>query len=599
MTNTHPEQFYKEQISNLSEEKKRQLRKKNQLAWLRFFSIILAFTIAWVLWPMGLILVVPACGLCISLFIYFLRQDITNNSAIENTDRLIIINQQELLILNHQFLQMPDGSNFQPANHSYTNDLDIFGRASLYQYINRTNSQQGNKKLADWLTEPSTEHIIIQRQDAAKELASKQQWRQQLQAYGIANPITIATEQKIAHWLLEKNQFLHKPIWKILKWALPAISLALLVLFLAGIINENRFFPAATIMMIIAFSISKLVMPAYAQLSKIAPELDTLSTSVLWIEKYESKSSYLLQLKKNFIHESEKASGKIKGLAGILERLDYRLNFIVFIPLNTFLFWDLQQIFALEKWKESNKQNISHWFDGVAEMESIATIGNITFNHPLWIFPKLSSSVAVFESTELGHPLIPIGKRITNDFSTKGVNRLNLVTGSNMAGKSTFLRSIGVNIVLAMMGSPVCAKSLTLSPMKVMSSMRISDNLEESTSTFYAELKKLKEIIEAVNRNEKIFLLLDEILRGTNSADRHTGSKSLIKQLIHHNAAGVLATHDLELAKLAQEFPANIENYHFDVQVAIDELFFDYKLKRGICQSMNASILMKKIGIEL
>ena len=176
---------------------------------------------------------------------------------------------------------------------------------------------------------------------------------------------------------------------------------------------------------------------------------------------------------------------------------------------------------------------------------------------------------------------------------------MNLITGSNMAGKSTFLRSVGVNIVLAMMGSSVVAKSLMLSPLKVLSSMRVSDNLEESTSTFYAELKKLKEVIDAVYNNEKVFLLLDEILRGTNSADRHTGSRALIKQLILHNAAGLIATHDLELTKLADEFPDNIHNYHFDVQMENDELYFDYKLKRGICHSMNASLLMKKIGIEI
>jgi DNA mismatch repair ATPase MutS len=176
---------------------------------------------------------------------------------------------------------------------------------------------------------------------------------------------------------------------------------------------------------------------------------------------------------------------------------------------------------------------------------------------------------------------------------------MNLITGSNMAGKSTFLRSTGVNIVLAMMGAPVCATKLSLAPMQVLSSMRVSDNLEESTSTFYAELKKLKEVIDAVYNNEKVFLLLDEILRGTNSADRHTGSKALIKQLVQHNAAGMIATHDLELAKLADEFPGKIHNYHFDVQVADDELYFDYKLKRGVCQSMNASILMKKIGIDI
>jgi DNA mismatch repair ATPase MutS len=168
-----------------------------------------------------------------------------------------------------------------------------------------------------------------------------------------------------------------------------------------------------------------------------------------------------------------------------------------------------------------------------------------------------------------------------------------------MSGKSTFLRSVGVNIVLAMMGSAVYAKSLTVSNMKAISSMRVSDNLEENTSTFYAELKKLKEVIESVYRNEKVFLLLDEILRGTNSADRHNGSKALIKQLIQHDAVGLIATHDLELAKLADDFPDRLHNYHFDVQVSGDELYFDYKLKKGICTSMNASLLMKKIGIEL
>jgi DNA mismatch repair ATPase MutS len=168
-----------------------------------------------------------------------------------------------------------------------------------------------------------------------------------------------------------------------------------------------------------------------------------------------------------------------------------------------------------------------------------------------------------------------------------------------MAGKSTFLRSAGINVVLAMMGSPVCAAELTVSNMKVISSMRVSDNLEENTSTFYAELKKLKHIIDAVKKHEKVFLLLDEILRGTNSADRHTGSKAFIKQLVKEKAFALVATHDLELTKLADEFPADIHNYHFDVQVKGDELYFDYFLKEGICTSMNASLLMKKIGIEL
>jgi DNA mismatch repair ATPase MutS len=239
------------------------------------------------------------------------------------------------------------------------------------------------------------------------------------------------------------------------------------------------------------------------------------------------------------------------------------------------------------------------WIAALAEMECLASLGNLAFNHPRWCFPVFTEEPGVFISDELGHPLIEESKRVSSNFSTKGPAQISLITGSNMAGKSTFLRSVGVNTVLAMAGGPVCAQKLLISNLRVISSMRVSDNLEESTSTFYAELKKLKYIIESVNRKEKVLLLLDEILRGTNSADRHTGSTALIRQLVQHGAVGLVATHDLELASLEQDYPSHIHNYHFDVQVENEELFFDYLLKKGVCTSMNASLLMKKIGIEL
>ena len=215
------------------------------------------------------------------------------------------------------------------------------------------------------------------------------------------------------------------------------------------------------------------------------------------------------------------------------------------------------------------------------------------------LFRKLFQDYFFIEGKEIGHPLITKNKRVNNYIEIKHDGELMLVTGSNMAGKSTYLRSVGVNVILAMAGAPVCAKYFKVSHVQVISSMRITDNLAESTSTFYAELKKLKTIIEKVNAGEKVFILLDEILRGTNSLDRHTGSVALIKQLIKHHAAAIIATHDLELAKIKDEFPENIINYHFDVQVSNDELYFDYNLKPGVCNSLNASILMKKIGIEL
>ena len=572
--------------------------------WLRFISIALALISLWWAWRNETYVFLPATLLFIGLFLFILAKHLANNAAIENLQRLIGISETEIQVLGHHFTHLPDGSQYKPETHEYANDLDIFGRASLFQYINRCTSEQGKKLFAGWLLDPASYDIVLERQEAVKELSQQLEWRQQLQSYGIAHSIDIDTERKIENWLEEDFQFMNKTHWKLLRVILPAISFALLILHITNIIGSGIFYPSILLMLVVSFGISKRITPSFNRLNKVAPQLETLSDSVSWIEKGNFKSKLLVALRSKYIDGTVLSSQTIKKLKKILDNTDIRLNPLVFIPLNTFLFWDLQQVLILENWKKENKEHIGDWFHSLAEIESLSSLGNISFNHPGWAYPKISKAHGTVIADSLGHPLIPPEQLVTNSFSTNQAGGLNLITGSNMAGKSTFLRSIGVNIVLAMMGSPVCAGSLTVSNMKVISSMRVSDNLEENTSTFYAELKKLKEVIEAVYRNEKVFLLLDEILRGTNSADRHTGSKALIKQLIQHNAVGLIATHDLELAKLADDpiaigFPTKLHNYHFDVQVAGDELYFDYKLKRGICTSMNASLLMKKIGIEL
>lgn len=596
---THsPEKIYTENIARLTSELQQLNRRKSLLAWMRLLSFLAAFIIAWLLWSQGLPVALTAFVLLIGIFIWFVNNDLTNNDSIRNTNQLIALNKQELLVLAHSFTHLPDGLALKPAEHPYANDMDIFGRASLYQYANNTTSEQGQQLFADWLLHAADPHTIRQRQEAAKELALQTDWRQQLRVYGLENKVTQKTENNIAAWLKEENKFLPAPHWKLLRFILPLISFVVLGLHLADIIPAGPFYSLMLLFLALSLSITRKISPAYARLNRITAELDSLSQSIRWIEKTEFKSPLLVELKKAYEGNMPAASQRILQLKKILDRLDYRLNPLVFVPLSIFLYWDLQQIFALEKWKSQNQQ-IGNWYRSLAQIEVISTLANLSFNHPGWIFPALSDKEGVLIAEEMGHPLIPPAKRVNSSFATEGAAQLALITGSNMAGKSTFLRSAGINIILAMMGAPVCAKKFIASPMQVMSSMRISDNLEESTSTFYAELKKLQEIIAAVNRKEKVFLLLDEILRGTNSADRHTGSKALIRQLIHHDGKGMIATHDLELAKLATEFPGQIHNYHFDVQVANDELYFDYKLKEGICQSMNASILMKKIGIEL
>ncbi|HVF95755.1 MAG TPA: hypothetical protein VM871_00455, partial [Flavisolibacter sp.] len=278
---------------------------------------------------------------------------------------------------------------------------------------------------------------------------------------------------------------------------------------------------------------------------------------------------------------------------------DLRNNVLVFVFFNSFLLWDVRQVIALNKWRNRNRNVVPKWFAAVAEMEVLHSLATLQFNQPAWPFPVLEKEHFTLKGKDIGHPLLSHQQRVGNDFEVKGMPRIELITGSNMAGKSTFLRSLGVNVVLAQIGAPVCAASFHLSPVQLVSSMRIADNLAENTSTFYAELKKLRTIIERVRLHEDLLILLDEILRGTNSLDRHKGSAALIRQLVKEEAVAVIATHDVELAAMQTTFPTVVSNYHFDVQVEGEELYFDYKLKPGVCKSLNASILMKKIGIDL
>ncbi|TWI78328.1 MutS-like protein [Lacibacter cauensis] len=598
-TNSTPEQFYKEQLSTLTIHLHELLKRKRILGWTRFSILAVTAFCTWYVWSLALLFSLLVIVLGVALFLFAVKKDLTNHDTIKHCRNLIALNEEELQYLQHRFTQQKDGHEFYHEEHPYAGDLDIFGRASLYQYINRTTSQQGNNCMAEWLLEPADAATITARQQAIKELCSKTNWRQELQAIGRETVITSSTEKKLEAWLKEENLFVHKAYWHVLRFIVPAVALTTLFCFLVDVITYQRFLQASLLFALIAFGITRSIVPLYRKLNKITGEMETLSNSINCIEQAAFTDPLLLSLQQQFHNNSTKASKQIFQLKQIFNRFDYRLNPVVFIPLNIFLLWDLQLVLQLEAWKKKNNQQINHWFSALAELETLGSLATLAFNHPHWRFPVLQTNEPVFDAVQLGHPLIESGKNVLNDFTTKGQQQINLITGSNMAGKSTFLRSVGVNMVLACMGAPVCAKQLTVSPLKVMSSMRIKDNLEENTSTFYAELKKLKQIIDAVNNNEAVFILLDEILRGTNSNDRHTGSKALIKQLLLQKATGILATHDLELAKLADEYPATVHNYHFDVQVNAEELYFDYKIKRGVCQSMNASILMKKIGIEL
>ena len=595
-----PETTYITEIERLTGQLVLLKKRKNTIAWIRFAVVVILAAALYYLYPISLLYASLAAVVLIAVFIRLVILAANNNTSIENHQRLVSINQNEQQINTGHYTDLPDGRQFLSPLHPYANDLDIFGTASLYQYTNRTTSEQGNISFAGWLMHPADAATILQRQDAVKELAAQYQWRQQLQAHGMEQTITAATEKKISKWVTEPDTFSHAITWKLLRWIYPVIAVGILLLYIADIITSQFFFGAYLIFFIVSAYVSKTVASQYIQLNKIVPEVDILSKSAAWIENNTFRTAYLQSIQQHFKTGHTPSSAAIRQLKSILDKFDMNLNLLFLVLVNPFLLWNLQAIFDLEKWRTKNKTNTDQWFSALAQMEAISTLANIHFNHPHWVFPVIDQQQhGTLQTTGIGHPLIPENKCVDNDFYTQGIAQVALITGSNMAGKSTFLRSIGVNTVLAMMGSPVCARQMTISVMRIISSMRVADNLQESTSTFYAELKKLQSIIADINAHEKVFVLLDEILRGTNSLDRHTGSKALVKQLIRKEAVAMLATHDVELAHLQTDYTNNIHNYHFDAQIANEELYFDYKLKEGICQSLNASILMKKIGIEL
>lgn len=594
-----PDAYYNQRLTALEIDLKRLYKKKITIAWLRFISIT-GIAISWYfLAPYGV-----GYGLIPSLFLLIIFSrlvfaDLKNRTAIEQQKHLITINEDELKALAHNYYHFDAGHEHIPKTHAYANDLDIFGHASLYQFINRTRSETGGKTLAAWLSNPAKLNLILNRQAAIKELTKQSVWRQQLQAIGASKQIKQDTINRLQNWLDEENRFVNDKCWLYFRYLIPLIILTVLLLNISDLLSNYIRNYCLLASALFAFYISKKVTPLHQQVSKMTDELDVLSGSIQLIEQSQFTSPLLQDLQKQFKQQQDKASLQLSRLKHILERLDLRFNFVVFIPLDILLQWDLQQVIALEKWKEQNHKNINNWFTALGEFEALNSLSTLSFNHPDWCFPLFTETHFNIEGKDIGHPLIPVGTCVNNPIHIKHAGELMLVTGSNMAGKSTYLRSIGINTVLAMAGAPVCATYFCLSPVQIISSMRIADNLEESTSTFYAELKKLKTVIDKVNNHEHIFILLDEILRGTNSLDRHTGSVALIKQLIKQRAAGIIATHDVELAKMTDAYPDHILNYHFDVQVNQDELYFDYRLKEGICTSLNASILMKKIGIEL
>jgi len=514
---------------------------------------------------------------------------------------LISVNEEELRSLEHQFPGKDQGQFFTDIEHNYVSDLDIFGEKSVFHFINRAETGLGKKCLADWLkTNPVADDPdrIKSRQEAVLELSKKIDLRQSVQVLGRGIKDDLLNSVEITDLFKEPDTVSHKKTLLFGMHILPVISLTLIVLLFFGIFWWIPLLPIVIQLMINKYGSNKRNR-IYSLTYRLSVVLKAYSKILAEIEASSFTCREMNEMKKILEYKNRKASSHIRNLSLIMSFFELRRNEILHPIFNTLFQWDLHCIYRIEKWKNKLSSQIDKWLDAVGRFEVLSTLACLHFNHPDWSFPEIHEGPFLLKAKALGHFLIHPNERVDNDIFLKDEGNIMIITGPNMAGKSTFLKTIGVNLVLAFCGGPVCAQEFALTPVNIYTSMKVSDSLDKNLSLFYAELQRLKMVLDGIKRKEKVFFLLDEMLKGTNALDRQMGAVALLKQLVSLKANGLVATHDLELTKLEKQFPGKIKNFHFDGYVEGDKLLFDYKLKEGKCESFNALILMRNIGIKI
>lgn len=518
----------------------------------------------------------------------------------------------------HEFSDI--GEEFENHEHNYTYDLDIFGKSSLFQMINMTSTYSGRHKLAEMLLHPlETKQDIIERQKALTELSGKLIFRHRLFSNVLLSNknISLADDEEnikkrkktlldsmeklddIYAWAKEENQLYSSFGFKLFITALPILTMLLVVLAAFKIVPFYLPIAGYAIQFLMLGYRANYRNRSFEIVEKFSNTLKVYSGVLKQFESEKFESEYISKLKKDLKGKSaEPAWKQIDKLSKLWDLIANRYNFLHMI-VNTATLWDFHCLVNLEKWKTTSGRFVEKWFAVIGEVEALCSLSLICHDNPEFIMPQISEEMSSGIVTEqIGHPLLTKGRKC-NDISISSNQPILLITGSNMSGKSTFLRTVGLSLILSYIGAPVCAKSFKCPILRVYACMRTSDNLGQNVSSFYAELLRVKMVVEAVDRNEKVFFLLDEIFKGTNSADRHTGAKMLINQLDKKAAWGMVSTHDLELADMEKESENRIRNYHFKEYYKEDKIYFDYLLRKGVSDTRNAIFLMRMAGVNV
>lgn len=595
----NPENHYTERLS-LTEGKLQQVKKQIfRISMLRLALFIAGIAGLYFFYNQTTLLIVCICLTFLPLFIlvkihnrFFIRKE-----WLETQARII---QEELQALSGDYSSFEDGKEYVNPEHPYSFDLDIFGRRSLFQSINRTCTFFGKVRLAEWLQNHLHEKTSIEkRQEMIREISEHTLFREQFRVAGLVHHGQSSDAEKIQAWSQSPAQYLHAGWVKAFIWGVPVINSLLLITSLAGWTSFSWLGLSFGIFLVLSFGIIKRATYIQETYGKQLKSLNGYARLIALAKAEEWKSAGMQELMERFNLNGQSPIQALQQLSKELDRLDLRNNQFLYVLLEGSIFFQLQEIVRIERWKVRYGQHISEWLKTVGELDALCSLGTFAYNHPQYTYPELTEKPFCFLTTQMGHPLMPASQCVKNDATIPSRPFFLIITGANMAGKSTYLRTIGVNYLLACIGAPVCCEKLKLHPNQLITSLRTSDSLSDNESYFFAELKRLKRIIDLLNQGQQLFIILDEILKGTNSMDKQKGSFDLIRQFMQLKANGIIATHDLLLGSLIKQFPEEIRNYCFEADIKENELTFSYKLREGVAQNMNACFLMKKMGIIL
>lgn len=542
-------------------------------------------------------------------FALLVRKQSREEEKRERWKAFLAINNNEVQAAEGKPNLYDHGDSYRDPAHPYSDDLDIYGDHSLYELINRASTRQGRDRLAAYLEAPaisgavSSSELILLRQEALRELAADREWCQQLQVdlFHIHQDGR-DLKQILGHYVAGEQKGFGSKLLSVYVQVAPYLVLGIFALsyWMPSMLKFGVWLMIAHLLFSLGYAAR--VNQIGGKFDKISALLRTIAEALARVENKDWQSPLMVGLAAQVRaggHSGLSVSLAIRRLGVLLEKLEYRLNMLVGAFMNMVFLWDFRQVMALQQWQSLHGKEVLDVLDVIGETEALMSLAVLRINHPAWCFPEIHPETArILSFREMNHPLIHPHIAVANSYA-KEDHRIALITGSNMAGKSTFLRTVGINTVLALAGAPVCAGAMQVSVMYMISYMRIKDSLQESTSTFKAELDRMKMLLQTIEVQPASYFLIDEMLRGTNSVDKYRGSKAIIERLIQADATGMVATHDLQLSKLEEEHPGVIRNYHFDIQVAEGEMLFDYKLKLGECKIFNASLLLRGIGIEV